>query len=238
MNSTLEIDGKLLYPIKDAAQATTYSRDYVTRLAREGKVLASYIGRQWFVDLDSLKSYAENAVLEQEVRRKILSDERKRERQLREAAERQHTLHIKKSNSLNARAAVTAVFVLGFGLLAGQGVYYFSSNEFPSLSGSVATEQPAQLSRGATGAEKETVPSEAFSFDEATASFEQYSLGEIDQGIMLFPAHGTITHPETLFSDAVEVRRLADGTQVVVPIDALGKQIGNEIPFVVVPVGS
>jgi hypothetical protein len=37
-------------------------------------------------------------------------------------------------------------------------------------------------------------------------------------------------------SDKVIVRELSDGTKVVVRVDANGREIGNEIPFVTVPV--
>lgn len=237
MNSALEIDGKTLHPIKDAAQTTRYSRDYITRLAREGKIAASYIGRQWFVDTDSLRVYAENVALEQEVRKRILSEERKNERKIREAVDRQHKRRVQKSTSLNARAVVVASLVLGFGLLTGQAAYYLNSNQQLLLGGSIATEQSAQLGSVSAVEWSETVSQvESQAKTETQATFEQRSLGEIERGIMLFPAAGSVERPEALFSDSVEIRRLADGTQVVVPVDASGKQIGNVIPFVNVPV--
>ncbi|MCA9358193.1 hypothetical protein KC902_02945 [Candidatus Kaiserbacteria bacterium] len=237
MNSSLEIDGKVLHPIKEAARSTTYSRDYITRLAREGKVVASYIGRQWFVDLASLKSYAENAALEQEVRKKILSQERKRERQLREAVEERRTLQIKKAHSLNARAAFAAAFVLGVGLLAGQGAYQLKhSNAHVSLADKVTVQQSAQLTQVSPVVSEAKRPATQAQKD--TAQFTQASLGEIDHGIILFPAGLNTERPERLFSDTVEVRSLSDGSQVIVPVDASGNQVGNEVPFVRVPVSS
>lgn len=236
MNSTLEIDGKMLHPIKEAAQSTKYSRDYITRLAREGKVVASYIGRQWFVDLVSLQSYAENAALEQEVRKKILSQERKRERQLREAVEEQRSFHVKRSHSLNMRAAVTAAFVLAVGLLAGQGTYYVNhADSRMILSDKTGRPQSAQLTQ-AGAVTPVAQEQERISVADTTARYTQQSLGDIDHGIFLFPAGTNAAYPEQLFSDTVEVRRLSDGSQVIVPVDASGNQVGNEVPFVRVPV--
>ena len=54
MSVTFEIDGKKLQSIKSAAKLTSYSRDYITRLAREQKIVASFIERKWFIDIESL----------------------------------------------------------------------------------------------------------------------------------------------------------------------------------------
>jgi excisionase family DNA binding protein len=241
MKSTLDINGRSFAPIKEAALLTTYSRDYITRLAREGKIAASYLGRQWFVDVDSLRQYAEHVALEQEVRKRQLSEERKQERQLREATEELHTLHVKKASTVHARSLVATFLVLGVGLVGG--IASYASLPFfaiPSLEvDSARTSQPA-LSSQAQAQLPSMVAVETPSTPTKTATYAERPLSVDGQheGILLLPATGEVT-PETvpaLFSDHVEVELAADGTTTVVPVDGAGRRIGNPIPFVVVPV--
>lgn len=243
MMSTLEIDGRSLSSIKEAASVTTYSRDYITRLAREGKIVASNIGRQWFIDVESLKGYAESVALEQEVRKRQLSEERKRERQLRQVAESQRTLHLKRAKTVHARSVATAMMVLGFGLISGSAAYQLFS--FPSVTSTGV--QTAQVAKQSVPIESNLLPAQAGGathHDDVavtpgsvrTASAEQHSLGNREQGVLLLPEGGSTDDVSILFSDTVEVRQSTDGSKVVVPVDAAGNQVGNEIPFVVVPV--
>ena len=44
MATSIKINGVTLMPIKDAASSISYSRDYVARLAREGKIVAELAG--------------------------------------------------------------------------------------------------------------------------------------------------------------------------------------------------
>jgi hypothetical protein len=236
MLSTLEINGKKLSPIKEAVLVTKYSRDYVTRLAREGKIVASLIGRQWFVDVDSLRSYAESISLEQEVRNRQLSEERRRERQLREVVEEQRTQQRKRANTLSRRSLVAASLVLCSGLVGGTVVY--QTHSFPSLSDTTLTQltlspqaelMPAQTS-GATQSSPE-------SLDQGRqSSSDVRSMGEISEGVLLLPNSGSVDDVAELFSDVVEVRKTVDGEETVVMVDATGDPIGEEVPFVVVPV--
>lgn len=243
MMSALEIDGKSLSPIKEAASITAYSRDYITRLAREGKIVASYVGRQWFVDIDSLKGYAESVSLEQEIRKRQLSEERKRERQLREVAESQRTLHLKKVNSFHARSVVAASFVLGFGLVSGFTSYQLLTSP-SAMNAGIQTAQVVKqvvsqtdLMPAQTGAAVDPSGTTAQNkISKLTASAEQRGLGDVSQGVLLLPEGGSTTDVSALFSDRVEVRQSSDGSRVVVPVDAAGNQVGNEMPFVVVPV--
>ena len=68
MLAQVKINGDTFLPIKEAAKLVLYSRDYVARLAREQKIVAMQVERQWFVDTVSLKNFAETAELEQTVR--------------------------------------------------------------------------------------------------------------------------------------------------------------------------
>lgn len=79
MSTNIEINGKTLIPIKEAVKQVSYSRDYLAKLAREQKIIATQVDRQWFIDLSSLRFFVQEAALEQELRNKKLRKERKRE---------------------------------------------------------------------------------------------------------------------------------------------------------------
>lgn len=239
MSNALQINGRTLHSIKDAVEVVSYSRDYITRLAREEKIVAALIGRQWFVDIDSLKSYTEVSAMEQELRKKLLSEERKKERQLREAADRQNTLHIKKEKASHYGAAVAACLILGLGLLGGWAADFLISPQ--QKSSPVNTFNLAQVNRTQvtdvvsanqvpTIAQVETAPAQP-----VFSNPEVQPLEGIENGILLLP-QATSSEVSDLFSDRVVIKQLPSGEQVAVRVDKDGKEYGNPIPFVEVPV--
>lgn len=243
MTSTLEIDGKNLYPIKDAASLVSYSRDYITRLAREKKITATYVGRQWFVDLDSLKNYVDTSTLENEIRKKQLSAERKNEGQLRKVVEQQRTLHLKKAKSLHTRAAVTASLVLMFGLMTGLATHQSISNSNVSQP-QVANTYDTQINQLPDPVPEVIVEPVITKKDEDETGSVEYlhtqeirPIGDIRNGVLLFP-DGNDTNLENMLSDKVIIKDLPDGTKIVVRVDAAGREVGNAMPFIVVPVES
>ncbi|MCA9365888.1 hypothetical protein KC723_03250, partial [Candidatus Kaiserbacteria bacterium] len=82
MYGEITTDEKNLIAVKEAAQAVGYSRDYITRLAREQKIIAAQISRQWFVNLGSLQSFVELVEIEKMARKNQLRAERQIERSL------------------------------------------------------------------------------------------------------------------------------------------------------------
>lgn len=241
MTSALEINGKKLSSIKEAVSATKYTRDYIARLAREGKIVASSIGRQWFIDLDSLRSYSEIAALEQEARKRQLSEARKHERQVRMLVEKSRALRHKKADSLNRRALVVAMVVLCSGLVGGFVTYEetmvipvkYNEAFFAQLPLSPKAElMPAQTSGARSGDQFSTADLEQIE----KASSLLVPMSSSTEGVLLFPSSGSVENVTELFSDVVEVQKTADGKKVVVMVDAAGNQIGNEVPFLIVPV--
>ena len=127
MSTHVEIDGISFLTIKDAAKAFSYSRDYVARLAREGKIVATQVNRQWLIDAVSLQNFAEASELEQSVRKQQLSLERKREQII-----KQEVVDIKKEirlkvKSIGMQSQMVAACVLCLGLFAGAGIYTTAS---------------------------------------------------------------------------------------------------------------
>lgn len=241
MSNALEIDGKMLHPIKDAAQVVSYSRDYVTRLAREHKIRATYVGRQWFVDIDSLQAYAETSAMEQEVRKKQLSEERKREQQLHAAAERAAAVQGARASALPLRAAAVASLVLSFGVLSGYLTHQLMTFDAPAPTMQVAASAKVQ-SEEARVAVADTVPSvpaapgaEPTPVAASAPSESIEPMNEVRNGVLLFPPSATST-PEELFSDNVLVEERADGTKWIHKRSADGTVIGDPIPFIEVPI--
>ena len=75
----LQLGSSQLLPVKEAAEFMACSRDYVTRLARENKITATQINRQWLIDMDSLKNFFAFSQYEMAVRKKHLREIRKKE---------------------------------------------------------------------------------------------------------------------------------------------------------------
>ncbi len=67
---------------REAARRVGYSSDYVARLARQGKITATRIGAQWFVDPESLDSFTQFAERSKEQRREELRSVRLKEREV------------------------------------------------------------------------------------------------------------------------------------------------------------
>ncbi|MEZ4195126.1 MAG: helix-turn-helix domain-containing protein [Candidatus Paceibacterota bacterium] len=251
MSTSIEIDGVNLIPVKEATSLVSYSKDYISRLAREGKIVASQVGRQWFVDAVSLKNFADSASLQEEARKGELRAERKRELQ---AQEKFHNLE-NFSSSISRRHRVEALGVsvatLCLGLVVGVSVYTSSLFALPTSSApdSVAfVSSPLKLEKLADPAVNDSVPvvvSEPsdiaiFSSVEKYPVFETVSETRILEGdvpgILLFAQAGELHDPasvEALFSDAVKVNFTSDNTGTV----SFEKEKGNttEVPFVTVP---
>lgn len=234
MSTTIEIDGKILHPIKEAVSLVSYSRDYVTRLARENKIFATTVGRQWFVSVDSLKAYAESSRMEQDIRKQKLSEERKAEKNLRDITEGQADLYIQKSKTLHNRAVAFAALVLMAGVSAGLiGSNFISSSQ----------QQLAQVSKTSFSAtsnpvsETSVVQAPVFTIADSDVSYSVDSLGDIESGILLLPGADSVTATE-MFSDNVIVKKLADDSMVIIKTNADGVAIGTPVPFVTVPAKS
>lgn len=117
MTQSLTINGKEYVPSNTLATRFKYTPDYIAKLAREEKILATQVGRQWFVEPGSLETFLHQAQVEKEIRAEELRKRRKVE----------HALHQQKQVSaqtvgspLEAVAQTAIVVVCGL-LLGGIG---------------------------------------------------------------------------------------------------------------------
>lgn len=252
MSTHLEINGENLLPIKDAAKLVSYSRDYVARLAREQKIVASQIGRQWFVDLVSLKSFAEASELEQAIRSKHLSAERKREQLAKQEIVSAKLKTRSKVKIVHHESRLVATMVLLFGLLSGAGIYT-ATTLFSLQNLSVARVGSASnfSSTAVTPSAKDDVSIFTVAKPQTTTMFnsvvqqpifsdesEVRSMTSKDsEGILLLSRDGEVRdlfEVKAMFSDDVEVRFYQDGTGVVSYTQENGEV--KEFTFVSVPV--
>lgn len=233
MKEVLEIDKKNMHSIKVAADATGYSRDYITRLAREGKIVATQVGRQWYINLESLEQYAAVSILEQTIKQKHLSQERRQELELVETLQQ---IKSKKeaalaSNSNYVKGMVGMTFsglVVSSLLLA---VFFL-----PAVS--PAKQQLASLSDETSFSAYTILGTELEIGEHSSSSFlGTRKLSDTSEGILLLPEN--ISDDEhlkanDLFSDNVSVRTDELGRTFITQVGTDGELTSNEVPFVLV----
>jgi len=241
--SKIEINGRTLVSIKEAAKSVSYSRDYVARLAREQKISASQIGRQWFVDLVSLQSFAKSIELEQKVRKQNLSHERKRERIAKQELETLHLSEEKIKNNSNSQALVLASLVITFGLFSGVALHNFSSLQISLVSNidhiGIAASYPSVESVDVLPEVVEQVSSLNTTVMEYPLFIDEQEvriMKKDSEGIFLLADEGEIgneSEVRALFSDDVSVEFVGGNDGVI----TLEKEVGEvvEYPFVSVP---
>ena len=80
MSSSIQFQGKDYLSSKEAGSISGYTNDYISRLAREGKIDARRVGTQWFVEPKSLDAFLQFAEKAREARKEMLRAERQKER--------------------------------------------------------------------------------------------------------------------------------------------------------------
>jgi len=233
----IEIDGKTLAPIREASTEVSYSRDYVTRLARENKIVASLIGRQWFVDIESLKNYESQSLAEAEIRKAQLSEERKNEQIFHKEKEQHQSIKIQTQSAMHKRALLVASLVLCVGVFSGTVGQFLFSNQLNASSTQVASVQATQSATRVSALDEnvllleEPLASNSPTFSRKTVS----ELPSGQNGILIIPSETTFD-PSEVFSDEVIIVTASSGQQSAVRINTDGQTANTEVPFVVVPV--
>lgn len=247
MTTVLEIDGKKLHTIKAATSLVDYSADYITRLAREGKITASHVGRNWYIDIDSLKHYQSVMEMEQTIRKQKLSEERKQERSLREEIAERKIIREKTHRAQAARTKVVVASAVLAGLFSG---YLFETTfsqltnpEVQVASTSAAPSLALLTTDVAPVPEVVTMLASSAEADVYTADFttvpdQVRSFASSTEGILLLPSQlseGELLELKDLFSDRIVVRIDASGQKFVSQVNGQSEIIGTEIPVITVP---
>jgi len=219
MTSSTKINPELL-PIKDALSLAPYSRDYITRLAREKKIVAVQVDRQWFIDPVSLKNFYESTRMEETVRMQRLSEERKRA-----LATKEEQSLTKRTISQNLVAADQlalwqAALVVMAGLLVGATIFAFQSGGATSYLAGLVT---AGNNDTQTASVFNTAVVETPVIDTVVPTTKNQSVYVSaplsgSEGVLLLPTGISATstwHLEQVFSDEVEVQMLDNVRGVV-----------------------
>ncbi len=251
MSKEVKINGLTLVPIKDALDVVSYSKDYIARLAREGKIVGSQIGRQWFVDVVSLKNFSAEAVVLEDVRKQELSAERKRELIAKECLSLLDEVVVKKARAQRFDAIVVTCSTVCIGLLVGVGLYtatLIPETKLAGLASSLglstdsAVEVAAVVSPDASPFRVIDKPKDTLLLTTITerpvfeTESEMRKLASLGEGILLLPTGsermktGDVAN---LFSDEVTVTYSEDN-QGVISYDKSNGEVIN-YPFVAVP---
>lgn len=215
-----------LVSVKNTSRLVPYSRDYVTRLARSGRVIGVQIDREWFVEKTSLVNFYEQSLIEDSVRSRRLSESRKVELEARDVyLLRVARLHAAGTGRRRRTLMQTALILLfGFGtgallLLSGQ---VASQNQY-----SFAAAVSEAVLPGSVKAVTEGVSESAWLNQSVVSeSVEQLSLRG---GIVVLPAAATSSDVATdFFSDPVTVEMVSTTTGVI-------RNGRDTLPFVRVP---
>lgn len=245
MSNSLETDNKKMESVGAASARFGYSRDYITKLARDKKILATRVGRQWFLDFASLEAYVQKSELEQKIRQQGLRAERKAERELVLQSQKEVLTPTTYLRQLaKQKSALATMFLLGM-------AFTYSTVHFLALTSDPETqvassplipefknvEEVYDVAVFNNVATFESVPQ---SVEFSQESVRLSNLENFDNGILLLPYNSgttSTTKPQELFSDDVKILTDAAGQTYVARVNPQN-QVVAEIPFVLVPVSS
>lgn len=243
MSTNIEINGETLVSIKEAAKIVSYSRDYLTKLAREQKIVATQIGRQWYIDMRSLNVFIEDISLEQVVRKEHLRSERRRELQAKEELQLLNS-HIKnKESGLHLHSLAMSSVVLCLGLFTGAIIYTTSdisnniaSNDIENSSLVAQVTVDEEVVSVATLPQNVPLSNSEMEYPLFVNEEEVRAMDIKNEGVFLLSSEGEVKTAEqvaNLFSDQVNVEFLDENTGLVKYKNNKGEI--SEFPFVSVP---
>lgn len=232
MASLIQLGNVQLLPVKEAAEFVPYSRDYVARLARAGKVVATQIDRQWFVDVISLQNFFAHATLEESVRKRHLSAFRKRDLEVRDVYRARLAAIAEKRNAVHRATFVQTGFILLCGVCAGFVFISIDHSRTPDYVLSVVETMMHGRSSSAavvtSGTDADMLPGVNNPVVESDTSFD------VSRGIVVLPsASSSSSTVEDFFSDPVTVEMTSTTS------GNIRSTVSNvAVPFVRVPEGA
>ncbi|MES2748775.1 MAG: helix-turn-helix domain-containing protein [Patescibacteria group bacterium] len=216
--------------LADAATLVGYSRDYVGRLAREGKIISQQINKQWFINQTSLVNFFELSAIEDSVKKRILSVSRKNDLEVKDVYQKRMTIIQGKTENFHVASLVATVLIIAGGLCAGV-LVDASGHVAPKPTSFVSIFENLALLTDSLESQNAAVAGSLLFSDAKVIETEEKI--PMEGGIVIFPAGATTEETQTvqeLFSDEVEVVLTSTTTGLV-------KMNGTEksLPFVRVP---
>lgn len=253
MSQHVTINGKKFEPSASLAREFGYSMDYVSRLAREGKIEATRVGRQWFVEALSLKQFVNEISKQKQINREQLREQRKQELNIHESqkissavsevspqkAASSMLIDVSQKNIRNRIDTMATIVGSGLVMIAGllfsaiinPGDFYqtFAHFEDQYFTGFIPSLKNSDVTAGALGSltkNSESAPAPVAQDNSIHST-----------GIVVFDEYTTDVELERIqnsFSDEVEVGFESGNTGVITPVFSNSK--GDEYQFLMVPV--
>ena len=223
----MEINGVAFITSKEAAKQAGYSADYISKLARDRKIVGTQIDRQWFIDPSSLERFLDSARLEKEARKKRLQEERSLERTLKSQSKVHQNTVAHKADRGTMEAVVKAGIVMLVGTLIGTSAL----NLYSGLVETSAQDNVAQVTAPQYAApETETKQVPTTEYLEPSNAAVNFS----DGVLLLRPGSedSLVEQVRSMFSDPVTVE-FKDDRIGVVKLQEDGTEV--EYPVVIVP---
>ncbi len=212
-------------PTKVAADKIGYALDYISRLAREGKITAELRGRQWFVDMNSVKLFQLQSESEKRNRSEDLREERLREM----ANSQKSVLFAVQSDKISASASTS--LVLSF-------IFFVCFSLFGGLS-IVAYQEDLDLRAFSLGSGDvyNFFYSWFFPVEQTTnIALDNNSSGEA-KGLIVLNEETTEQQKQSIrdsFSDAVEINFTDEDSGIIKPV--FSEKSNEAYQFLMVPV--
>jgi hypothetical protein len=208
MSDFFHIGNRKLIPLKDVTKIVPYSRDYVARLARDGRIAAAQVNRQWYIDGESLKNFFEHAQLEVQARGEYVRELRKQELDLHEWWSAFLETQRARRESRNGRALRKTMIVIILGLFVGLIVSNLAPVTNPSMVASLIT-----TGQFAAVAEAPLPGDKTVTWYETGVVIEDETLAN-PTGILI-TSEGTTSDATTFFSDEVVIEETSPTTGLI-----------------------
>jgi hypothetical protein len=220
MSENFFIGNRRLIPLKEVSKIVPYSREYVARLARDGRVAAAQINRQWYIDPESLKNFFDQAQLEMQARGEYVRELRKQELDLHEwwsaFVAQQHA----RSAGRSGRALKQSFVIIILGIFVGLMVTRLAPLGDPAVLASLIDSR--QLAALMSAPEKDTPVSW---YETGDVVIEDESMLS-PVGILLLP-DGVSEDPAAFFSDEVTVEETGPTSGII-----RSQVSSSSVPFV------
>ena len=241
MNVELTTKYKEMVSPVEAADRIGYTKDYVTKLAREGKITARRNGRKWLVSLDSLKTFELKTKAEKERRAQEIREERLRELAAHRAKHTTPDAEVLIKTSNTTALAHTALATLALFLVFNLTWFALESNlnlttltEGLKVVTHTLTEplrQAASFAFVSTTPNSQTLRTRPVSYNDAASDHPDFP------GIIILEEDTT---PDTLdtirnsFSDDVIITEDTEDSGLITPV--FRERTGNTYRYLMVPV--
>jgi hypothetical protein len=229
MSKSLFVGGKEYMPSTDAAKLFGYTSDYISRLAREKRIVAACIDRRWFIEKDSLTAFLQQTDEEKKKRSDALKIQRRAE-QMVHTEKKKAYLSKQKKNMQTAAIQTVAVLLCGF-FLGGLG-WTVSENDLTIDMMTVGVQTVATDVTSTVPAGFAYITSDVTQWSNTLLSAvgESISLKKNDLDIFSNSADSRfddIKQNYTEFSDEVDVEYTENGSMIIRPVLKDGKYGGT-----------